>query len=136
MDLEVVCVQFCPVHKQPSQSMQLVSDMLADLSNCDILLLPEMAFTGYTFQDKADIQELLETPTPGSPTFDWCAEQARRLGAYVVCGYAEGEGDNYFNSMMAVSPTGQLVANHRKKHLYYQARSLSRANSRTDSSMR
>jgi protein N-terminal amidase len=43
--------------------MLKIDSLLSDLSqsdNIDILLLPEMAFTGYTFKDKSDIRPYLE----------------------------------------------------------------------------
>ena len=74
--------------------------MLSDFSlsdNIDILILSEMVFTGYKFLNKDDISPYLEIAGTG-PTFDWCANQAKRLGCYVFCGYPEKEGDKMYNS--------------------------------------
>ena len=119
MELNVLCVQILPIHFQPAQTMEKVSKMLEEYSNIDIVVLPEMAFTGYTFTSREEIYPLLEEPNSSYPTFNWCSEQARRLGAYIFCGYPEKHGNNAYNSMMVVSPQGEFVENCRKNFLYY-----------------
>ncbi|OQR95472.1 hypothetical protein THRCLA_22136, partial [Thraustotheca clavata] len=54
------------------------------------------------------------------PTFSWCKSQALRLNCLVACGYVEKtlENNNLYNSMMIISPEGQLVYNTRKTFLY------------------
>lgn len=111
-------MQFEPVHGQPLQSMEKVGKMLENQSHSDILVLPEMAFLGYTFNDKAEILPLLEEPNSNYATFQWCSQQALRLSSYVFCGYGEKTTENYYNSMMVISPEGQLIENCRKKFLY------------------
>jgi protein N-terminal amidase len=88
-----------------------------------------MAFTGYTFRDAARIAPLAERCGEGA-THAWCAALAARLGAFVACGYPELGGDAVaaasgeapaaplFNSQMLVAPSGAVLANHRKHHLY------------------
>lgn len=51
-----------------------------------MVLLPEMAFSGYTFRDRAAIRPCLEDAAEG-PTAEWCQLQARRLRCSVVCGF-------------------------------------------------
>ena len=51
-----------------------------------MVLLPEMAFSGYTFRDRAAILPCLEDAAEG-PTAEWCQLQARRLRCSVVCGF-------------------------------------------------
>jgi protein N-terminal amidase len=58
--MEVVSVQFCPVYKDPAESRLKVDRILSGLDQCDILVLPEMAFPGYSFTDKNDISPFLE----------------------------------------------------------------------------
>ncbi|OMJ65907.1 hypothetical protein SteCoe_37439 [Stentor coeruleus] len=117
-NLDVVCVQILPVHLRPEETMEKALKMIADIQNADVLVLPEMAFTGYSFRDRQEISRLLEEPNDQYPTFRWCSEQATRLMAYVFCGYPEKFGDHAYNSMMVVSPNGQLVQNCRKTFLF------------------
>jgi protein N-terminal amidase len=117
-DLKIICVQILPVHLDPASSISKAEAMLSKYSTADILVFPEMAFTGYTFSDLSEISPILEEPKPGFLTFDWCSNQARRLTSYVFCGYAEKSGEKGYNSMMVLSPEGLLMTNYRKSFLY------------------
>ena len=93
--------------------------MLESVESADILVLPEMAFPGYTFNDAAEISPFLEEPNSDYPTFRWCSQQAQRLGAYVFCGYPEKCDGKLYNAMMVLSPQGTFLENYRKRFLYY-----------------
>ena len=41
----------------------------------DLLILPELVFTGYDFDNKEDIKPFLEVAGKG-PTFEWCQLKA------------------------------------------------------------
>ncbi|CAG9320970.1 unnamed protein product [Blepharisma stoltei] len=126
MNVSVLCVQFCPVYKDPQASMEKVSSMLANFINADIVVLPEMAFPGYTFDDIEDIRPYLELPNSEYPTFRWCRDQAQRLGAHIFCGYPEKYEEGGYNSMMVLNPQGVLIKNYRKHHLYVIDKNWSR----------
>ena len=84
----------------------------------DILVLPEMAFTGYELNlDKAiQIAEKLDDK---GPTFQWCKEKAELFGCLVMCGYPEKVSDEeLYNSAMVFDRDGKLVKNIRKTFLY------------------
>lgn len=53
----------------------------------DLLVLPEMAVTGYCFKNAEEIAPFLESQR--GITFDMSSEIAKRLGCYVVAGYPE-----------------------------------------------
>ena len=103
--LKVVCVQYSPELKQLEKNMKTVEEMLKKYTKedaIDVVLLPEMAFTGYKFDDIEDLLPLPETAGVG-PTFEWCKKEALRLCSYIFCGYPEvveetnGE-KKYYNS--------------------------------------
>lgn len=54
----------------------------SDKDEIDILLLSEMVFTGYKFEDKEDIRPYLEVAGEG-PTFQWCAKQAQKYSYFI-----------------------------------------------------
>lgn len=81
------------------------------------VIVVKMAFTGYVFQSKADVAQVADIAGEGQ-TFRWCQHHARRLHCMVTCGYVEKEGDVLYNSMLVVSPDGELVYNPRKTFLY------------------
>ncbi|KAF9355315.1 Carbon-nitrogen hydrolase [Mortierella sp. AD094] len=98
----------------------------------DVLVLPEMAFTGYVFTSKDHIRPYLEDAESG-PSIQWAKTQALpiaavRLNAHVQVGYPEkrivanddGQSiEKYYNSVGLVSPRGKLLATYAKHFLYY-----------------
>ena len=127
--LKVACVQVDPTHGDPAGNMRAADAILARLSPddaLDVLLLPEMAHSGYCFDDHEDVRRVLETDD--GPTVRWCAAHARRLRCTLLCGYprivtsASGESssetETAFNALVAVGPDGVVLANYHKTFLY------------------
>lgn len=54
----------------------------------DILVLPELAFTGYNFKSPTEIKPFLEPTTAGVST-EWARHASRSLGCHVLVGYPE-----------------------------------------------
>ncbi|KAG6965909.1 hypothetical protein JG688_00007000 [Phytophthora aleatoria] len=116
----IAIVQYDPQLGQVERNMEHVDKMVASLceeDKIDVLMLSEMAFTGYVFKSKADVAQVAEVAGQGK-TFHWCQRQARRLRCMVTCGYVEKESELLYNSMLVVSPDGELVCNPRKTFLY------------------
>lgn len=77
-----------PVHGDPAGNMKTADAMLASLSReagLHVLLLPEMAFSGYCFDDVAAVRGVLEDDR--GATVEWCKRHAVRLQCTVLCGY-------------------------------------------------
>ncbi len=119
--VRIACLQFDPQLKQvdanQNRAAQLVRRRLRR-GDIDLLLLPEMAFSGYCFQDRNEILPYCEDAIAG-PTASWCAETARSLDCVVVAGFPEcGDGGQLFNSQLAVDRQGRVVHVSRKRFLY------------------
>ncbi|CAP98873.1 Pc22g15850 [Penicillium rubens Wisconsin 54-1255] len=96
-----------------------------DLLKPDILVLPELALTGYNFPSLEAIKPYLE-PASDGPSGSWARETARRLRCKVCVGYPEIEKDSqnpdnatYYNSLLVVDEDGEFILNYRKSFLYY-----------------
>ncbi|GKZ51441.1 carbon-nitrogen hydrolase [Aspergillus brasiliensis] len=105
--------------------MQYVDRILrqSQVSKLDILVLPEMAFTGYLFPSAEAIAPYLEPTTSGVTTI-WAQRVARQLRCTVVVGYPEKTSEiplsRCYNSCVVVSEAGEVIANYRKSNLYFQ----------------
>ncbi|KAL4947627.1 carbon-nitrogen hydrolase [Aspergillus filifer] len=89
----------------------------------DILVLPELIFTGYNFPSLDSIKPYLE-PAGKGPSADWARRTAQRLGCKVCVGYPEIETDEqgnekYYNALLVVDEEGSVLLNYRKTFLYY-----------------
>ena len=80
----------------------------------DLLVLPEMALTGYVFKNRQEIEPFLENPETGI-SVSWAKKQAMRLKSFVVVGYPQLPG---YNSLCCVSPQGHLIKTYQKSFLF------------------
>ncbi|KAF2766779.1 carbon-nitrogen hydrolase, partial [Teratosphaeria nubilosa] len=125
--MRVAALQLAPKLGSFDQNLQRANTLLAarDLKHghIDLLVLPELAFSGYNFPSLETITPYLE-PTAAGPSTRWAAETAALLGCHVIVGYpeiataADGTTKNY-NSTVTVNAKGEVVANYRKSFLYY-----------------
>ncbi len=82
-----------------------------------LIVLPEMATTGYCWESRAEIAPQVE-PIPG-PTTDRFQQLASRYGCYIAVSLPEVDPstDVYYNSMALIGPEG-IVGTYRKIHSY------------------
>ena len=84
--------------------------------DADLMVLPELPFTGYTFRDRKELASLSED-TARSDTVDALVSLCRRKRMYVVTGFAERSGPDLFNAALLIGPRG-LLRIYRKVHLF------------------
>ena len=116
-NLTLAVLQMQAEHGRVNESMAKATRLLneAPLGNFDLLVLPELAFTGYIW-DTPHEAALVAEPIDG-PTYQWAANVAQSRSAYVLLGFVEDAGDVLHNSAMMVGPTGELFALARKTAL-------------------
>jgi predicted amidohydrolase len=83
-------------------------------NGAELLVLPECAIPGYMFDSAEEAMSFAEE-IPG-PATEALGEACRRLGAHVVCGLLERDGDLLRNAAVLVGPDG-LLGTYRKTHL-------------------
>ncbi|KAE8150705.1 carbon-nitrogen hydrolase [Aspergillus avenaceus] len=99
-----------------------------DILRPNILVLPELALTGYNFPSLEAIKPYLE-PVGTGPSAQWAKDTARRYQCKVCVGYPEVEksdaegsdsqAETYYNSLLVVDENGEVLVNYRKTFLYY-----------------
>ena len=82
----------------------------------DLYVLPELFHSGYLFSSRRQVESLAE-PVPTGPTSLALATAARELGAIIVAGIAERDGESCYNSAALFAPQG-WVGTYRKIHLF------------------
>lgn len=94
-----------------------VDALLGDLArdSYDLVVLPEGSMCDFG-PPSMDLREQAE-PLDG-PFVTLLAAHARRLGATIVAGMFEATNSLPFNTLVALSPAGELIATYRKIHLY------------------
>lgn len=97
-----------------ARSMALVERAAA--GGAALVVLPELANTGYVFESRAEAFALAE-PVPAGPSTQAWIEVARRCNTLIVAGIAERDGERLYNAAVVVGPTGWL-GTYRKLHLW------------------
>jgi len=107
--------QFAPEFGAISANLSKVVTALSG-ANADIIVLPELAFTGYYFQDRNELATLAEDPAT-SPTLSALVQLCRENSFHLVTGFAEKSGDKIFNSALLINGEG-ILQTYRKLHLF------------------
>ncbi|KAL1860151.1 actin cytoskeleton and mitosis protein [Paecilomyces lecythidis] len=143
--MKIATLQFAPRLGDVEGNIRRADDLLIrgkdglrlESMRPEVLVLPELAFSGYNFPSLEAIKPFLEPQRTG-PTAKWAQETAKRLKCKVCVGYPEIEstasssssslehgdsnsssGDKYFNSLLVVDENGSILHNYRKRFLYY-----------------
>jgi len=121
--MKVAILQFAPRLHSFDSNVSKADSLIGQLSlsSIDLLVLPELAFTGYNYPSLDAIQPYLE-PTASGRSTQWAIDTASRLHCHVTVGYPErtlATPFKNYNSTVTVSPSGEVIANYRKSFLYY-----------------
>ena len=112
-------LQFEPIFGRVEENLDRIG---RNLSGCaaDLVVIPELATTGYNFATLPELEELAE-PIPGGAATKRLEEIARREKISLVAGIAErqetGPGAVFYNSAVLVNPDGH-AGTYRKVHLF------------------
>jgi 5-aminopentanamidase len=113
----VACCQLAPVLGEPAVNRELTADAVtsAVARGASIVVLPELASSGYVFESQAEARASAET-ADGETVTGW-ARLAAEHGIVIVGGFCEASGGEVFNSAALVDPDG-LRGVYRKAHLW------------------
>ncbi len=116
----VACVQMEPRvgHTRDNVEASIRYIEQAAAQGASLIVLPELANSGYVFASRAEAFALSE-PLADSETVRAWSEAARRLGVHLVAGIAEREDQRLYNSAVFIGPAG-LIGRYRKLHLWGQ----------------
>jgi 5-aminopentanamidase len=113
----VACCQLAPVLGEPAVNRELTAEAVtsAVARGASIVVLPELASSGYVFESQAEARASAET-ADGETVTGW-ARLAAEHGIVIVGGFCEASGGEVFNSAALVDPDG-LRGVYRKAHLW------------------
>jgi predicted amidohydrolase len=107
--------QFDVEFGQVERNLARVADALAE-ADADLIVLPEFFATGYLFTSRGELAELAE-PYPGGRTMRTLSQIAAEREMTIVAGFAERDGDAFYNSAAVIGPDGPCGL-YRKVHLF------------------
>ncbi|MCX6032318.1 MAG: hypothetical protein NT169_23865 [Chloroflexi bacterium] len=109
-------VQFRPVRRDVAANVAAVERLLAGV-RADLLVLPELANSGYLYAAPADLAPYAEPGDGSGPFLAALRRLAGQTGGVIVAGFAERGGEGLYNSAAAVDAGGVLQV-YRKTHLF------------------
>jgi len=115
LPVRVAAVQTVPALGEVTENVDRTVEAIRAADGADLVVLPELANTGYVFESRAEARDLAE-PRDG-PTVEAWQAAAAGADAWVVGGFTEADGDALYNSAAVVSPDG-LEGVYRKAHLW------------------
>ncbi|KAK4242480.1 hypothetical protein C8A03DRAFT_29238 [Achaetomium macrosporum] len=129
--MRIACLQFATRVGDIDNNLDRADAVLreanpAELDGLDLLVLPELAFTGYNFKSSKHISPFFEEAGSGITSL-WARTTALKHDCTVVVGYPEKvdvsakwpASPEYYNSALVVNGDGDSIGNYRKSFLYY-----------------
>ncbi len=116
--VKVACLQLHPRvgDKDANVAASLAWIERAAAQGARLIVLPELANSGYVFSTREEAFALAEA-VPAGPTCQAWMAAAARLGVTLVAGICEREGDNLYNAAVVIGPAG-YIGTFRKVHLW------------------
>lgn len=117
MKYRISVLQYEPIFLKPMQNHEVLSDLLSNIVT-DLVVLPELALSGYVFQNQEEVDSVAESIPDGEIFKDFQALSAKK-DMSIVYGFAERALDNYYNSAALINPDGSYAI-YRKIQLFYR----------------
>ncbi len=112
--MKIGYVQTSPCFGKKEKNFRQVEKLLNNFT-ADMIVLPELFATGYTFTSKAEAEKTAENKH--GPTAEFLKNMSASTGAVIVGGFVEKEAGSIYNSALMVSSNG-VVDTYRKIHLF------------------
>jgi len=114
--MKVGYIQTSPIFGEKGQNFKEIEKLITNL-RADLIVLPELFATGYTFVSKEEALSLAENND--GETAQFLIKVAQLTESVIVGGFIEKDGEKVYNSAMIVSEKG-VIGKYRKLHLYFK----------------
>lgn len=115
---KVACIQFEPVIGDLDGNLAAIDEKVraAHAAGASLVVLPELAPSGYVFESDAELASLAG-PVPEGKAAARLVALARELGIHLVSGIAEAANGRVYNAALLTGPDG-YIGSYRKLHLW------------------
>ncbi len=114
--MKIGFIQTSPKFGEKEENFKEI-ERLVNIEQADLLVLPELFATGYTFTSKQEVESFAEDSE--GQTASYLKELSNKTGAIVVGGFVEKGNGNIYNSAMMVYDEN-IVGIYRKIHLFFK----------------
>lgn len=113
--------QFRPLFGKVEKNLQKILTGLQDV-DADLIVLPELALTGYYFKDREELMSLAENPAD-STSINELIKICKERDFHIVTGFAERTDSKVYNSAILIGPKG-VEHVYRKLHLFNEEKNI------------
>jgi predicted amidohydrolase len=113
--------QFSPIFGNPEKNLKLIEENITRSDLPEILVLPELALTGYTFEDSEEAYSLSEKV--GNKLTRELVGIAGENRVTMAVGFLEREGKHLYNSSILICGEG-VIGVYRKVHLFREEKAI------------
>jgi len=114
--MKIATIQFAPVFGNLSFTIEKLKPLLKKSEEADIVVLPELANSGYNFGSLEEAKSLSEN-TNNSVFVEFLRAQCELYQFKIATGFSELEGNQLYNSSLLIDKKG-VIGKYRKLHLF------------------
>ena len=114
--MKIGYIQNSPIFGEVEENFAQV-DELSNGIKADLIVLPELFATGYTFTSKEEALKLAEDVD--GKTANFLKKISQKTGATIVGGFIEEEDSKIYNAAIMVN-ADKVISTYRKIHLYFK----------------
>lgn len=113
--MKIGYLQFKPVFCNPERNISIIEKSLSG-KKYDLMVLPELANSGYLFSDRSELLKSSEE-IPGGFFVNELKKICSGKNCHIVSGICERSGNKFYNSSVLIHPSGKVDV-YRKLHLF------------------
>jgi omega-amidase len=110
-DLKITTIQTTLYWEQVDQNLLHFAEMIDEIEDSDIIILPEMFTTGFTMNPEKLAEE------HGGKGLQWMLQKAKEKNAVIVGSISVKDNSNYYNRLYWAKPDGSYEC-YDKRHLF------------------
>lgn len=110
-------LQFEPEFGKPECNLSRIESLISG-KEFDLLVMPELANSGYLFTSQNELEKHSET-IPGGMFCNTLKKICKENESFIVAGICEKHNDKYYNSSVLVCPDGEIFT-YRKLQLFFE----------------
>jgi len=120
--MKIAVIQFAPVFGDHEKSYESLMPLLNKAKGRQLIVVPELANTGYNFKDRGEAYRLSEYPR-NSEFVDQLTSFCRINSNTIVTGFNERSKHDIFNTALVINKKG-VVGKYRKIHLFMNEKDI------------
>ncbi|MCL3779640.1 carbon-nitrogen hydrolase [Prolixibacteraceae bacterium JC049] len=120
--MKIAIIQFAPLLNQLDATIERLDLLLTQCNKADLVVLPELANSGYNFSSKEEAIANAESIND-SRFIELLKQKCQENGYHIVSGFNEKDGKHLYNSSVLVNKD-EVVGCYRKLHLFMNEQNI------------